>query len=128
MRPSGAQTIDHGTSMLATTVSTRKLTWSFDCPDPFVATVVSISPAPRPGGACPQAGASNVSQRKIGNRGEAEREKGKGERVKGKTVQDARLDFANMALTEKVLRLPFTLSPIPFPLFPFPSARCIHAE
>src|SRR6185503_16971081 len=42
IRPSGAQTIDHGTSKLPTTVSTLKLVC--DCGE------CSTSPAPRPGG------------------------------------------------------------------------------
>src|SRR5439155_4891120 len=54
IRPSGAQTIDHGTSRLPTTVSTLKLVC--DCDED------STSPAPRPGGGRPHANASKVNR------------------------------------------------------------------
>src|ERR1051325_6812834 len=68
MRPSGAQTIDHGTSSPLTTVSTRNLP-APDCVVPWSPAVDSTSPAPRPGGGCPQANANITSAQKTTNKG-----------------------------------------------------------
>src|SRR5882724_11775924 len=100
MRPSGAHTIDQGTSRLPITVSTRKLT----CPGPDFCGVVSTSPAPRPGGGCPQDSTSRVSKQNTAN-----------------TIR--------FILRRLQGPLPVHLYPLPVPPFPLfkLSVGCIHA-
>src|SRR6266545_5825684 len=124
MRPSGAQTIDHGTSRFLTTVSTRKLTRSFAVAWPcsfVVPAVVSTSPAPRPGGGCPHASTNKVTKQNIANK-------------------ILFIMFVRRPASGFGYPFPFTLFPVilfpfrfsPFTLFPFPfflpfSVGCIRA-